>query len=55
MKYNLLKEQILDQGYDALAFQVFCEQLKKGGGDDIDAWTYAELETTIANFKRKEE
>jgi predicted transcriptional regulator len=34
---------------------VYCEQIKKDGSDDIDAWTIDELKQAIANFKKKEE
>lgn len=54
-KYNLLKGEILDQGYDPLSFQIYCEQLKKDGSDDIDAWDYEELKQTIKEFKQKED
>lgn len=54
-KYALLKDEIIDQGYEPLAFQVYCETLKRDGGEDIDAWGYEELNTTIQAFKKKEE
>jgi hypothetical protein len=51
----LLKERIVDGGFDPLAFQVFCEQMKRGGGDDIDAWDYQELNQAISAYIEKEE
>lgn len=34
---------------------MYCEQIKKDGSDDIDAWSLDELRQTINNFKQKEE
>lgn len=47
--------QIIDAGYDHVAFQVYCEQIKQNGSQDIDLWTYEELLKTVQDFKRREE
>ncbi|CAD8101533.1 unnamed protein product [Paramecium sonneborni] len=54
-KQDLLMSSIVDAGYDTIAFQVYCEQIKQNGSQDIDLWTYEELQKTIQDFIKKED
>ena len=51
-KQKLLKNEIIDRCYDQTAFIEFCMQQKKNG-DDLDIWTYEELEKVIKEFINK--
>ena len=51
-KQKLLKNEIIDRCYDQAAFSEFCMQQKKIG-DDLDSWTYEELEKVIKEFINK--
>lgn len=51
----MLYEQIIEAGYDATAFQVYCETIKENGSQDIDLWTVPEMTKLISDFRRKEE
>ena len=51
-KQKLLKNEIIDRCYDQTAFIEFCMQQKKNG-DDLDNWTYEELEKVIKEFINK--
>ena len=51
-KQNLLKSEIIDNGYDQSEFIEFCMQKKKEG-DDLNNWTYEELKNIIKEFITK--
>ena len=51
-KQKLLKNEIIDRCSDQIAFIDFCMQKKKDG-DDLDNWTYDELNNTIKEFISK--
>ena len=51
-KQQLLKSEIIDNGYDQTEFIEFCMQKKKDG-DDLNNWTYEELKKIIKEFITK--
>ncbi|CAK75248.1 unnamed protein product (macronuclear) [Paramecium tetraurelia] len=50
-KQQLLRREIYDKGYDCQAFQDYMEQLKVNGGQDVNIWTYQELQEAISLFQ----
>ncbi|CAD8061070.1 unnamed protein product [Paramecium sonneborni] len=50
-KQQLLRREIYDKGYDCQAFQDYMEQLKVNGGQDVNIWTYHELQEAINLFQ----
>ncbi|CAD8164542.1 unnamed protein product [Paramecium octaurelia] len=54
-KQDILMSQVVEAGYDTIAFQVYCEQIKQNGSQDIDLWTFEELQKTIQDFIKKED
>ena len=51
-KQQLLKSEIIDNGYDQTEFIEFCMQKKKDG-EDLNNWTYEELKKIIKEFITK--
>ena len=47
-KQMYLKEEIIDKGFDAGQFTMYCNTLK---GIDIDNYTFDELEEIVNNFQ----
>ncbi|CAD8135627.1 unnamed protein product [Paramecium pentaurelia] len=52
-KKILLRREIYDKGYDCQVFQDYMDQLNLNGGQDINIWTYQELQETITLFQTK--
>ncbi|CAD8053120.1 unnamed protein product [Paramecium sonneborni] len=50
-KQQLLRKEIYDKGYDCQAFQDYMEQIKVNGGQDVNIWTYHELQEAINLFQ----
>ena len=50
-KQELLKREIIDKNLDKDSFLDYCILIKENG-DDLDLWSYEELEETIKNFRK---
>ena len=48
-KQDLLKREIIDKNIDKDAFLDYCTSQKENG-DDLDLWSFEELEETIKKF-----
>ena len=51
-KQDFLKAEIIDKGYSKEEFAVFLEQQKEGG-NDVDSWSFPELQDIVQKFQKK--
>ena len=49
-KQRFLREEIIDRGYDADLFTMFCADRH---GTDIDHWSFEEIQACVAEFQLK--
>lgn len=52
-KQEYLKNEILEQGYDAEKFSEFISNVKENG-TDLNNWTFEELKNIVISFKNQE-
>jgi hypothetical protein len=50
LKQNYLRENILEQNYDAEEFLKFIIEIKGEQAGDVDIWTMDELQQVVNNF-----
>jgi hypothetical protein len=49
-KQNLIREEILNKGYDSIQFIEYLIQCKGPGGEDINSWSVTDLKNAIKDF-----
>lgn len=54
-KQQIIKEKILDKGYNKNAFFEFCMKQNKVNGDDLSYWSFDELNAVITSFTNEED
>ena len=50
-KQNLIREEIIDKGYDSIKFIEYLIQCKGPGGENINKWSITDLKNAIIDFK----
>ena len=49
-KQNLIREEIINKGYDSIQFIEYLIQIKGSGGEDINSWSIGDLKNAINDF-----
>ena len=49
-KQNLIREEIINKGYDSIQFIEYLTQCKGPGGEDINSWSVQDLKNAIKDF-----
>ena len=52
MKQQFLRQEILEQGYDGMDFQDFCQEKYPQLTDDIDLFSFQQLKLLVSEFKQ---
>ena len=49
-KQNLIREEIINKGYDSIQFIEYLIQCKGPGGENINIWTISDLKNAIKDY-----
>ena len=49
-KQNMIREEIINKGYDSIQFIEYLTQCKGPGGEDINSWSVQDLKNAIKDF-----
>ena len=51
-KQNLIREEIINKGFDSIQFIEYLIQCKGPGGENINSWSIPDLKNAISDFKQ---